>query len=80
MYADNCHSEFRVTCKDGIYKFADGFLEECWQLACENNLEHQLFGNIIKKLGYMPIQDYSDFQNQYLDESPNIKSARSSRT
>lgn len=81
IYSNDCHDNFYIKYDDddigiGQYIFAGNFLENCWELACRNNLDHQIFGDTIKKLGYSPIQDYSDFQCLYLDHSPNIKSAR----
>ena len=79
VMTNNSHDSLCITNTyddDNDHVFADGFLENCWKLACENNLEHQLFGNIIKKLGYSPKQDFSYFKMSYLGELPNIKSAR----
>lgn len=45
--------------------FHPEFLSECWQKACEFNLEHHSFGNVIKKLGYKTQVNTKKFDNYY---------------
>lgn len=58
------------------YVFDPDFLQECWTLACQYKVDHHKFGNIIKFLGYKINYDFSDFENQYLNGTRQLKSAR----
>jgi len=79
IYDQNEYLKFRcyedhLKCFDN-YEFKDGFLDECWMLVRQNNLDHEVIGDVIKKIGYKPIENHEEFQNYYLN-GPNVKSAR----
>lgn len=57
--------------------FDPSFLDKCWGLACKYKVEHQKFGNMIKKLKRGITQDFSEFEYWYLNGSGGyIKSAQ----
>jgi len=83
MLAEVCHTGIIIeyhangVTKGASFEFSSDYLEECWSLACEHQVDHKKFGDVIKQLGYKVDQDSSGFINSYLGRNVPTKSARS---